>query len=87
MHAPLELVTILLLGHNGLLRSGELMSGLQVSDITWDSPRAGFSLVLLRSNCRRSGPRVLVNIQSVTKHFLKISLTNSLCVSKSAGNF
>ena len=60
MRAPLELATILLLGHNGLLRSGELMSGLRVSDITWDSPRVGFSLLLIRSKCGRSGPGVLV---------------------------
>ena len=37
---------LLFTGHNGLLRIGELLGGLKVSDVLWDSNFLGFRLLL-----------------------------------------
>ena len=50
----------LLLGHNGLLRSGELFSGLQVKHILWDLVDSNFVLEVSRSKVnRRNGPEYI----------------------------
>ena len=51
---------LLFTSHNGLLRIGELLCGLQVSDVIWDSERLGFRLHLERTKTGRSGPGVYV---------------------------
>ena len=51
----------LMMGHDGLLRSGEVMSGLQVKDVTWEGNRnAGFQLFLERTKTGQRGPGVHV---------------------------
>lgn len=46
----------LLLGHNGLLRAGEPVSGLQVQDLQWNWRRKEVAIRLSRSKTHRSGP-------------------------------
>jgi integrase len=53
-------VLLLFTGHNGLLRIGELLCGLQVSDVIWDSDLLGFQIFLERTKTGRSGPGVYV---------------------------
>lgn len=50
----------MMLGHNGLLRSGELFSGIKVKNIKWDFIESAFVLELLRSKVNRSnGPEYI----------------------------
>ena len=51
---------LLFTGHNGLLRIGELLCGIQVSDVIWDSDLLGFQIFLERTKTGRSGPGVYV---------------------------
>ena len=53
----------LLLGHNGLLRSGELFSGLQVKHVRWDLVDSNFILEVLRSKVNRSNGPEYIRIQ------------------------
>ena len=54
-YKTLMFVTLLYLGHDGLLLIGELLSGLCMSDILWEEDRGGFSVWLNRSKANRSG--------------------------------
>ena len=51
----LLIALLMLLCHNGLLRSGELFSGIQVKHIVWDLTDNCFTLQLNRSKRNRSG--------------------------------
>jgi len=51
----LMFVTLLYLRHDGLLRIGELLGGLKLSDILWEENRRGFSVWLSRSKANRTG--------------------------------
>ena len=53
----------MLLGHNGLLRSGELFSGLKVKNISWDFINGCFTIELLRSKVNRSNGPEYIRIQ------------------------
>jgi hypothetical protein len=48
-------VTLIFMGHDGLMRSGELFSKLVVEDILWDPNKTSFQLSLKRSKTHRSG--------------------------------
>jgi hypothetical protein len=50
----------MLLMHNGLLRGGELFSGLKVQDFSWDFRNREVSLSLARSKINRSGPPEII---------------------------
>jgi Phage integrase family len=52
----------LMMGHDGLLRSGEIMSGLKVKDVTWERGNrdVGFQLFLERTKTGQRGPGVHV---------------------------
>jgi hypothetical protein len=58
----LEEAVILYMGHDGLLRAGELLSGLKVSDLVWSLDHAQFTIVLDRSKANRSGDGESVTI-------------------------
>lgn len=45
----------LCLGHNGVLRAGDLLSGFLVEDVLWDHPYKCFTLHLIRSKANRAG--------------------------------
>ena len=59
----LEEAVILYMGHDGLLRSGELLSGLKVSDLVWSLDHSQFTIVLDRSKANRSGDGESVTIR------------------------
>jgi hypothetical protein len=46
-------MTLMFLGHDGLMRIGELCSGLTTDDIEWEANKKSFSLRLHRSKCNR----------------------------------
>jgi hypothetical protein len=48
-------ITMMFLGHDGLLRSGEICSGLHVNDIEWSPDKRSFVLRLKRSKVNRMG--------------------------------
>jgi integrase len=43
------------MGHDGLFRAGELMSGFKVSDLVWSLDHSQFTVVLERSKTNRKG--------------------------------
>jgi hypothetical protein len=51
---------LLVVAHDGLLRLGELLSGIRVADIEWIQGRTCFRLALYRTKTVRSGPGVHV---------------------------
>lgn len=53
----------MLLAHNGLLRSGELFSGLKVSNISWDFTDQCFTIELTRSKVNRANGPEYIRIQ------------------------
>lgn len=53
----------LLLGHNALLRAGELLSGLRVRDLRWDLEGEEVTLLLARSKTHRRGPAAEVAVR------------------------
>lgn len=57
------MATSLLLGHNALLRGGELHSGLRVRDLSWDSKNKEVLLKIARSKTHRSGPPIEVAVR------------------------
>ena len=61
-YKTLMLLTLLYLGHDGLFRIGELLSGLKVSDILWEPGSAGFCIRLPRSKANQSGDGEVVRI-------------------------
>ena len=54
-------MTLLFMGHDGLMRSGELFSKLLVEDILWDSNKTSFQLCLKRSKTHRKGGTLFVS--------------------------
>ena len=58
----LEEATIIMLGHDGLLRSGELLGGLKVKDVVWAEDKEDLSIWLRRSKANRSGSGELVTV-------------------------
>ncbi len=51
----LEEVLLLYVGHDGLFRSGELLSGLKVSDMVWSADKKRFTVAFERSKANRKG--------------------------------
>jgi len=58
----LEEALIMYMGHDGLFRAGELMSGFKVSDVTWSLDHSQFTVVLDRSKANRKGDGESVTI-------------------------
>jgi len=58
--SELIVATMFFLAHNGLLRSGELTSGLTTDHILWDKDKNGFILLLLRTKTVREGPPIQI---------------------------
>lgn len=52
--------SLLWMGHDGLLRLGELLGGLRASDVVWGPRLRSFHLRLWRDKTHRSGPSILV---------------------------
>jgi hypothetical protein len=72
---PVELLeaTILAVGHDGLLRSGEIASDVRADQITWWRHRTGFTLRLLRDKTHRDSG-VLINFADNTSRFSAVKL-------------
>lgn len=51
-----------LLAHNGLLRGGELFSGIRVQDVEWDFSSRSVALQLFRTKTHRRGDPIIVRI-------------------------
>ena len=60
----LQLATTLMVAHNGLLRGGEVWSGLIVADILWHTDGRGFGLQLGRTKTNRTGGPVVITLRS-----------------------
>ena len=56
----LLMVTILYMGHDGLLRSGEIVSGLHPRDVIWGPGRTSMSVRFARSKTHRTGGGAIV---------------------------
>jgi hypothetical protein len=54
-------ITLLFIGHDGLMRSGELFSNLIVEDILWSTNKSSFRISLKRSKTHRSGGHILIS--------------------------
>lgn len=54
-------ITLLFIGHDGLMRSGELFSKLIVEDILWSTNRLSFQLSLRRSKTHRTGGPIYIS--------------------------
>jgi hypothetical protein len=54
-------ITLLFMGHDGLMRSGELFSKLVVDDILWDPSNMSFQLSLKRSKTHRTGRAIVIS--------------------------
>jgi hypothetical protein len=54
--------------HNGVMRSGELLSGLQVADILWSNDRSMFRLHFRRSKTYREGEGYWVTYKDFGKN-------------------
>ena len=59
--AMLELAAMLLTGHNGLLRSAELLSGRKVKHVLWAPDLKEFSLYLERTKTHRQGGGIFIS--------------------------
>ena len=59
-HSHLLLATTLFLGHDGLLRGGEIWSNLTAADIQWHPDRNGFALLLARTKTHRVGGAISI---------------------------
>jgi len=62
---PHHLLTLLLLyvGHDGLLRAGEIVSGLTTADVIWSPDRSAMALRFTRSKTCLTGPGFLVQFR------------------------
>ena len=69
----LLVATMLALGHDGLLRSAELLSGLKVKHLTWRFDKLAIRLESERSKMNRSGESEFVNLFDYGK-FSAVSL-------------
>jgi hypothetical protein len=58
----LQIALMLYLGHDGLLRIGELLSGIRAEDIRWSSDRKRFDIWLERSKANQSGDGELITV-------------------------
>ena len=58
----LEEVLLLYVGHDGLFRSGELLSGLKVSDVVWSADKKRFTVALEISKANRKGNAEFVTV-------------------------
>ena len=58
----LEETTIIMLGHDGLLRTGELLRGLKVKDVVWSEDKEYLSVWWERSKDNRAGSGETVTI-------------------------
>ena len=58
----LQTALMLYLGHDGLLRIGELLSGIRAGDIRWRADGKCFDLWLERSKANQSGDGELITI-------------------------
>jgi len=58
----LELVLLMYLGHDGLFRLGELLSGLRAGDVRWSLNKDSFDVWLSRSKANQKGDGELVII-------------------------
>ena len=77
------LVVICYLGHDGLLRMGELLSGLTAANIQWSHDYRSVSVILGRSKMNRQGDPERVDIfdhrgRSAVK-MLQLCLIESSC--------
>jgi hypothetical protein len=70
----LLLVICYLLGHNGLLRGGELTSGFKVKDFIWDADFLGFKLCLLRTKTYRTGEATFVHYRDNNSPYSLVKL-------------
>ena len=68
--ADLRIATMFTLAFQGLLRSGELLSGLRAGDIKWNPDRTSFQLWLRRTKTVRSGPGVYIGFKKRTGWFV-----------------
>jgi hypothetical protein len=72
--ADLLEATLVTTGHDGLLRGGELCSGLRKEDFLWWADRAGVSVFLLRTKTHRSGGAVKVDLVDHDSTFSAVKL-------------
>lgn len=70
----LLLVICYLLGHNGLLRGGELTSGFKVKNFIWDDDFLGFKLCLLRTKTYRTGEATFVHYRDNNSPYSLVKL-------------
>lgn len=81
----LALAASFVMGHNALLRCGELHSGLRVRDLRWDVRRSELSIAVARSKTHRQRPplEVVVKIYhglsayGLLRHWLRVSGVSS----------
>ncbi len=66
----LQLATTLAVGHNGLLRGGELWSRWLVEDVIWHGDGLGFGLQLGRTKTHRTGGPVTITYRSFDRKVL-----------------
>jgi integrase len=62
----LRTATMLFVCHDGLLRSGELLSGLKVQDFLWNADRTDVNITLFRTKTCREGEGAKVTIGDYT---------------------
>jgi hypothetical protein len=60
--AELEVAVMLALGHDGLLRSAELLSGFQVRHFSWNHDLTSVRIEIERSKINRSGDSEFVDL-------------------------
>ena len=63
----LQLAATLALGHDGLLRGGEIWSSLKRGDVLWHEDGEGFGLSLGRTKTMRSGGPTTITFRSASK--------------------
>jgi hypothetical protein len=66
--------TIIVVGHDGLFRSGELCSALRKEDIVWWTDDDGFSVLLGRTKTHRSGGKAKVDIPDNASPYSAVKL-------------
>ena len=59
----LHLATAMMFGHDGLMRSGEILSGLRTSDVLWNADRNAFQVKVKRTKTTRTGEGVWIGFQ------------------------
>lgn len=70
----LLMATTLFFGHDGLLRGGELWSGIKVTHISWHSDFLGFDLTLWRTKTHRSGGPITITYRTQPGEFGAVPL-------------